>query len=965
MTANMALSPLVRQFLDELIGTTFTGEISDSDAQRTVYSTDNSVYVRRPQAIVFPRTTADIAEIMRLAGQERYRQIVLTARGGGTGTNGQSLTDGIVVDVSRFMNQIVAIDVENRRVHVQAGVVKDQLNAALKPHGLFFAPELSTSNRATIGGMINTDASGQGSLRYGKTHDHVLGLTTVLLGGEVLTSQACSVHEAQTSPHPLYQTLCHLALTHQAEIEQAFPKLTRALTGYDLPNLVKDNQFNINAVLCGAEGSLGIISEAVLNVLPIPKHRALINIGYTGFQQALEDANALLSQAPLSIETIDSKVLNLAKGDIVWENCATYFPDAEAMGINLMELNADDAVMLEADIVRVLKHLQQDNSVPRLSVTVARGATEIGHIYAMRKRAVGLLGNVQGEKRPQPFVEDTAVPPEHLADYIRDFRAELDKMGLDYGMFGHVDAGVLHVRPQLDTKDPNAAALLTTVTERVVELTHRYGGVLWGEHGKGLRSQYAPTFFGATWPLIRKVKTLFDPYNQLNPGKIAVPEGDYQLTPLTAVTLRGEQDKKIPSTDWHAYGNTMHCNGNGACYNFAFDDPMCPSWKISRDRAQSPKGRAMLVKEWLRRKAENTLDDDFEQQTYQALHSCLSCKSCAGQCPVKVDIPDAKARFLHSYFKRHRRPWRDYLIANLESLIPLIVRFAPLYNRAVANPLSRYLSAKLLKLSDAPTLHATAKENPEQYGAHILTEARLQTITQNPPENAVILIPDAFTRYFDTPVFMDWVKLLTALGVQVYIQPFRPNGKPMHVHGFLDKFNQRRDKNEALFARLQATGLPLIGLDPAMTLVYRQEYRKDSPHQREQDIYLPQEWLHQQLAQLPTRPSTGQRYYLAGHCTEKTQLPASTRQWQAIFAHFGLSLEAINTGCCGMAGTYGHETEHQTPSLKLYQASWQDPVQQYGERLLTTGYSCRSQAKRFGQIQLKHPAQVLLSVMQS
>lgn len=948
-------------FLEAVRNSAFLGEISTLDAQRTVYSTDNSVYERRPQAVIFPKSTDDLAAVMRLAGEARFRSVTLTARGGGTGTNGQSLTDGVIIDVSKFMNQILEIDAEKRRVRVQAGVVKDQLNAALKPYGLFFAPELSTSNRATIGGMINTDASGQGSLRYGKTHDHVLALKTVLLGGTVLESEPCTALEAEHAAQPLYRELYALVRDNQAAIKAAFPKLTRALTGYDLPNLLKNNRFNINAVLCGSEGSLGMISEAVLNVLPIPKHRALINIGYAGFQEALEDANALLPQQPLSIETVDSKVLNLAKNDIVWENCAPYFPDGSVQGINLMEINAEDAEALENHVAQVLAHLQEDKSVVRLSATVARGAGEIGHIYAMRKRAVGLLGNVQGEKRPQAFVEDTAVPPENLADYIRDFRAALDEMGLEYGMFGHVDAGVLHVRPQLDTKDADAPELITAVTERVAALTQRYGGVLWGEHGKGLRSAYAPTFFGETWPLIRRVKTLFDPYNQLNPGKIAVPEGDYELTPLTAVPLRGGRDKRISAADWQTYGSTMHCNGNGACYNFAFDDPMCPSWKISRDRVQSPKGRAMLVKEWLRRRAEGRVSAEFEQQAYQALHSCLSCKSCAGQCPVKVDIPDSKARFLQEYFKTRRRPLRDYLIGNLERLIPFIVRFAPLYNLAAANPLSRWMSAKMLRLSDAPTLHPAARQNPAQYGAILLTEEKIRELTQTPADNAVILIQDAFTRYFDTPVFMDWVKLLGALGMTVYIQPYRPNGKPLHVYGFLEKFRRLRDANEAVFNKLHATGLPLLGLDPAMTLVYRQEYRRDAAAVCPREILLPQEWLHQQLEHFPQREKRGIRYYLAGHCTEKTQLPASMRQWQEIFARFGLELQIVSTGCCGMSGTYGHETEHQGTSLGLYRASWEAPVAAHGGQLLSTGYSCRSQAKRFGGIQLKHPLQALLT----
>ncbi|WP_072577467.1 FAD-linked oxidase C-terminal domain-containing protein [Suttonella ornithocola] len=966
-------SSLTTQFLQALSQSKFSGDITQKDAQLTVYSTDNSVYECRPQAILFPRTTADVQIIMQLIAEPVFKDIHLTARGGGTGTNGQSLTNGMIVDISRYMNQIIQIDPVARTARVQAGVVKDQLNAALKSYGLFFAPELSTSNRATIGGMINTDASGQGSLRYGKTHDHVLALSTVLLGGEVLDAEPLPRNDWEThiinksaAQQYLYRQLFDLADKHSEQIQSSFPKLTRALTGYDLPNLLTEKTFNINSVICGSEGSLGMITEATLNVLPLPKHRALINIGYANFQSALEDAKALLSQQPLSIETVDSKVLGLAKDDIVWESVADYFPqtaDTPVMGINLMEIHADEEEHLEARIAKILEHLENDESVIRLSKTVARGDVAIGHIYAMRKRAVGLLGNVQGEKRPQPFVEDTAVPPEHLADFILEFRAVLDDMGLDYGMFGHVDAGVLHVRPLIDMKDEKASEILTTVTEKVVELTHQYGGVLWGEHGKGLRSEYAPKFFGDSWILIQTVKTLFDPHNQLNPGKIATPlESDANLTPLTAIPFRGDKDKHIPLSDWQHYGNTMHCNGNGACFNFAFDDPMCPSWKITRDRVHSPKGRAMLVKEWLRRQADDSLEPAFEKEVYDALHGCLSCKSCAGQCPIKVDIPDSKARFLFAYHQRYRRPVRDYLIGYLEYFIPLMVRFSSLYNATMRFSLVRWINKQFFKLCDPPLLHPEAKANLAALGATLLENKNLSELN-NASANSVILVQDAFTRYFDTPVFLDWLKLLKALSFKAYILPYFPNGKPLHVHGFLKQFRALRKKNNHLLSKAAETGFPLIGLDPAMTLVYRQEYAKDSG--KAHNVLLPQEWLIQYLNDRPALAKRGETYYLAGHCTEKTQLPASTRQWQEIFFHFGLDLKLVATGCCGMAGTYGHEIEHRQSSEGLFALSWQQPVHEYGERLLTTGYSCRSQTKRMVNTDLQHPLQALLKAIET
>ncbi|SDM24649.1 FAD/FMN-containing dehydrogenase, partial [Modicisalibacter muralis] len=460
------VSTAYQRFLESLRAEGFAGDIAPDYANRTVLATDNSIYQRLPQAVLYPRDAEDIVRIARLAARDAFHDVALAPRGGGTGTNGQSLTDGLMVDVSRHMNRILDIDVENRRVRVQTGVVKDQLNTALAPHGLFFAPELSTSNRATIGGMISTDASGQGSCEYGKTRDHVLELDTVLLGGERLASRPVSEDELETLCErddlvgDIHRTAREIIDTQRERIDACFPKLNRCLTGYDLAHLRDaEGRFDLNSVLCGAEGSLGFVCEATLNVLPIPKHSTLVNVRYASFMDALRDAKALMggdapsaqpqAPRPTSIETVDDKVLLLAMEDFVWDSVSPFFPqgDTPARGINLIEFNADDPDELSARIDAFTRHLSADTQVERLGYTLACGREQVGKVYAMRKRAVGLLGNVQGEKRPIPFVEDTAVPPEHLADYIAEFRAALDARGLDYGMFGHVDAGVLHVRP--------------------------------------------------------------------------------------------------------------------------------------------------------------------------------------------------------------------------------------------------------------------------------------------------------------------------------------------------------------------------------------------------------------------------------------------------------------------------------------------------------------------------------------
>ncbi len=993
-----APATLYPDFLDALRSAGFRGQLSADYATRTVLATDNSIYQRLPQAAVFPVDADDVARIAALMAEPRFKDVKLTPRGGGTGTNGQSLTDGIVVDVSRHMNTILEINVEERWVRVQAGVVKDQLNAALKPHGLFFAPELSTSNRATVGGMINTDASGQGSCTYGKTRDHVLELHSVLLGGQRLHTRPLSDTELEAAcaepgrAGEVYRTARQIQETQAELIEQTFPKLNRCLTGYDLAHL-RDEQgrFNLNSVLCGAEGSLGYVVEAKLNVLPIPKYAVLVNVRYTSFMDALRDANALMAHKPLSIETVDSKVLMLAMKDIVWHSVAEYFPaDAErpTLGINLVEFCGDDPAEVNARVQAFVAHLQADKGVERLGHTLAEGAEAVTRVYTMRKRSVGLLGNVEGEVRPQPFVEDTAVPPEQLADYIADFRALLDSYGLAYGMFGHVDAGVLHVRPALDMKDPAQAALVKPISDAVAALTLRYGGLLWGEHGKGLRSEYVPEYFGELYPSLQALKGAFDPHNQLNPGKICTPPDSAQgLIKVNEAPLRGDYDRQIDERVWQSFGSAVHCNGNGACYNYDPNDAMCPSWKATRERQHSPKGRASLIREWLRLQgaasidvldvakgkaawlkglptrlrnnlARNKGEADFSHEVYDAMAGCLACKSCAGQCPIKVNVPEFRSRFLELYHGRYQRPLRDYLIGSLEFSIPYLAHAPGLYNAVMGSKWVSALLERHVGMLDSPLISRyNLQATLTRCNVRMASIPALRELTPAQRERSIVLVQDAFTRYFETPVLAAFIDLVHRLGHRVYLAPYSANGKPLHVQGFLGAFNKAAIRNARQLSALAECGVPLVGLDPAMTLVYRQEYQKVPGLGGCPTVLLPQEWLMDVLPEQPTRATT--TYRLMAHCTEKTNVPASTRQWEQVFARLGLKLSTEATGCCGMSGTYGHEARNQDTSKVIFEQSWAGKLDKEGEAL-ATGYSCRSQVKRQADRTLRHPLEVVL-----
>ncbi|NEK18102.1 FAD-binding and (Fe-S)-binding domain-containing protein [Rhizobium leguminosarum] len=988
-------------FFERLVEAGFNGDAEGRAGARTVYATDNSIYQLEPAGILFPSGADDLKILAKVLSEPAFRGMTITPRGGGTGTNGQSLTSGLVVDCSRHMNKILEIDPVRRVARVQSGVVKDRLNRALKPYGLFFAPELSTSNRATIGGMVSTDACGQGSCLYGKTSNHVLGLRIVLADGSEWWSRALSeaalaeTLERKDRIGEIHRTIDSIAREKRERIEAVFPKLNRYMTGYDLAHIRQpDGRFDLNAILCGSEGTLAMIAEAELNLLPLPAHAALINIRYNDFNAALEDARTLTALKVASVETVDEKVLGLAKTDIVWNDIGQFFPDdaaSSANGINIVEILADDEAELERKLDEVTAALGSGNP-DRLGHTIARRHRDIEAIWTMRKRAVGLLGNVDGPLRPVPFVEDTAVPPENLAAYIREFRALLDGAGLSYGMFGHVDAGVLHVRPALDLTRDDHTPLVREISDAVVALTKKYGGVLWGEHGKGVRSEYVPEFFGDLYPCLQEIKRAFDPQNKLNPGKIAAPSVE-PLLKIDGVPQRGGVDRAIGNEIRAAFDNAAYCNGNGACFDFDETSPMCPSYKATRDRRFSPKGRAALMREWLRLLADEGIDpraeakrlrrgsslaalprrlfnsfdprnrDDFSHEVREAMDTCLACKACTGQCPVKVSVPAFRSKFLELYYSRYLRPLKDPLITAIEATLPWARRIRPLYNLAAGTSLGQRLmrSAGLTALPLLPK--NTLRGATTQLGIATAVPEVLGKLSAAERRNIVVFVPDALTASFDPDVVVAAIKLAQKMGLSPLLAASHVNGKVLHVHGYLGKFEKAARKTANYLQRLAETGVTLVGIDPSMTLAFRSEYKGTPGAKLSTPVLLPQEWLGTNLERLTKSSASvsGKRYQLLPHCTERTNAPASLAQWEIVFEALQIELETLQAGCCGMAGIFGHETRNRAISEKLYAMSWAVHMAASSDEtiVMATGYSCRSQAKGIDAVRAPHPLEVL------
>ncbi len=996
----------------------FEGEIRTDYATRLSAATDNSIYQVLPSAVVFPRTTTDVALCLRLIDEPRFHRVALTARGGGTGTNGQSLTSGVVMDLSRHMAKILALDLEAGFVSVQPGVVLDDLNRFLRPHGVYFAANLSPSNRATLGGMIATDASGEGSRVHGKTCEHILDLEVVLRGG--------IVHRTSLVRGPQLDMLCaeaglvgkahqlarEIATVHRGEITKTFPKLRRFMTGYNLVRMAAADGSSVDLaqLVAGSEGSLGVVTEARLRLTPVQRHHALLVLRYPSFDAALASAEWLLRTDPGSIETLDDTVLTLAQTDVIYEQVREFLLDSGSditRAIHLVEYSGDDEVGVKAKVDALLVEIgrrQGTFSAPH-GYALTWKPSERESLWNLRKKGVGLLGNTPGPRKPVPFVEDTVVPPEHLQAYVREFRALLDAEGLRYAMFGHVDVGCLHVRPALDLKDPEDEARVRRITDAVAALVTRHGGLLWGEHGKGFRSELVPHHFGPVlYPELQRIKALFDPRNQLNPGKIATPTGTRHVLARVDGPTRGALDRQIALSDQQALGTVIHCNGNGQCFDTSTDTIMCPSSKITRDRIHSPKGRATLMREWLRLLARSGLvatqalrapgrlpwlarvwqrfaraqrSGDFSHQVYDAMSGCLACKACATQCPVRVDVPDFRAQFLELYHRRYARPLGDYFTAALERMLPRMAAAPRVVNRLMNSALGRWLTARVAGIIDAPLLDPLpAAARLANRGIPISPLAELERLPKT--ARVVVIVQDAFTTFYEPAVLEASCLLLRTFGFEPHVLPYFENGKALHIKGFLRAFARLVERNVNLLRRVSALGFPIVGIEPAVVLTYRDEYPKQVEGDAGFRVWLLQEFLAEQMLEPRARSADAHAilvarasgattgFRLLSHCTEQALAARAPAQWAQVFGALGLPLEIVKSGCCGMCGVYGHEVAHKQDSIGIFELSWKrklDPELDPG-RLLATGHSCRTQVERVMGFTPRHPVQALMSVLE-
>jgi FAD/FMN-containing dehydrogenase/Fe-S oxidoreductase len=921
---------------DWLVASGFRGDVSLDAASRAAASTDNSVYQIMPGAIVAPRDGEDVRLLLKVLDEAPFRTLAITARGGGTGTNGQSLNRGVIVDFRRHMHRLLSVDAEAGIVEVEPGIVLDDLNRQLAPTGWFFAPTTSTANRCTIGGMVATDASGKGSRIHGKTGDNVLGLELMLPGGRVLDS-ACPPPEWAGGLLAEVASACD---DGRGALLRQVPQLSRRFSGLDLERARPGpDRLDWWRLPIGAEGILGLVTRVRLRLVPAPKHNRLVVVGFDSFARVLDATHALLATDPLAIEVMDEWVQGLAdKAGLLGRLPASLRGEGGKRPVYaFVEFAGNDPAALERSAVNCIAVASRIPGYCGAHEASDRG--EIAELWSVRAASVGLLGASSGSRKPISFVEDCVVPPENLSAFVDDFSGILRGYGLKYGVYGHADVGCLHTRPALDVADPADRLLYRKVSDAVFQAATRHGGIFWGEHGKGIRGAYLEQFVGpVAFAAFGRIKRAFDPAGRLNPGKLVSP--DVPLFGIDSTPFR-----RTKTADNDPFGDAYACNGNALCLTYAAKTPMCPSFKVSADLRHSPKGRAEALRAWRQAKDSGTTDARQEADVFAALDGCLGCKSCAGACPTHVDIPEMKSRFLTDYHTRHRRRLSDQAAIWLEALSPHMLRAAPVLGALARGPFYAGLT-RALGIVDAPVPSGRYLRSA---GLDIVDPARAGDTDAD-----LYLLLDPFTALFEVGAIADIVSGLRALGLRPAALPLTPAGKAPQVKGDRARF-ARQARAVAHLARCASdTGRPVVGIDPSLVYLFRSELPKLGLTDL-QPVLAIEEFLFRHLpknepAQRPARGAVT----LFLHCTEKSMRPRVGSDWVEVMRRLGIAATVADTGCCGMSGMFGHEARHQDWSRKLYDLSWRQPAE-LQDTVYATGFSCRCQVKRFAGRAVGHP----------
>jgi FAD/FMN-containing dehydrogenase/Fe-S oxidoreductase len=944
------------------------GEVRFDKVSRALYSTDASVYQIEPLAVIVPRTRDDIIQAVRICHSYRCP---LTMRGGGTSQAGQAIGTGIQIDTSKYYNRILELNVEERWARVEPGIVLDELNAALKPHGLRFAPDISTASRATIGGMMANNSSGARSVLYGKTIDHVLDQHVVLSDGSLMHARPLSAAELAdrcggiTLEAECYRAVRQIAVRCAGEVERRFPKILRRVGGYNLDAFVDPQvPFDLTRLMVGSEGTLGVVVDAKVRLVPLPRAKAVLVIQFADLLEALAATPAILEHRPSAVEVMDGFILDNTKQSPVLDRMRRTFIDGDPGALLCVEFYADRDDQLPPRLAA----LEQDLKTKRFGYryTHALDLATQGRIWSLREAALGLSMAMREESKSLSFVEDTAVAPERLRDYIERFLAIIRTHGTSAGIYAHASVGCLHVRPVVNLKTDAGVQTFEALANDVADLVLEFGGALSGEHGDGLvRSPFMRKMFGPIlYEAFRDIKRTFDPHGILNPGKIV------DAPPLTAnLRYGGGYVTPNPATffDYSEYGGlggaVDMCSGLGACRK-KLDGTMCPSYMATREEAHSTRGRANVLRLAMNgRLGESGLGDEG---VFEVLDLCLECRACKAECPVGVDMARFKSEFLADYWRRHGTPLRARALGHIHDLSRWASLVAPLANGLARSAPVRWLNERVLGLD--------RRRVPPAWTSDTFARrfARRHRPTGKAP--AVLLFNDTFTNYFNPEIGEAGADVLESAGCAVGLAPNGCCGRPLISQGLLDAARRRAAFNAEKLFPLAAAGTRFIFFEPSCLSALKDDgpgLLRGEAQQRARRVaeacVLFEEFVEEQwqdgLLSLSLAPGP-ERIALHGHCHQKSMgLLAPAR---ALLSRVpGASVIDLDAGCCGMAGSFGYAREHYDVSRQIGERRLLPAARALDEHavLVASGVSCRHQVADFAATRALHPAVLLRSLL--
>jgi FAD/FMN-containing dehydrogenase/Fe-S oxidoreductase len=966
----------------ENLSTSLDGDLKHDSLTATIYSTDASVYRERPVAVVWPKSASDIRKILSFASQEKSG---VTLRAGGTSLAGQVVSSGIIVDVSRYLNKILEINRAERWARVEPGVVLDELNMALKEHGLFFGPETSTSNRCNLGGMVGNNACGSHSLIYGSTRDHTIELRTLLIDGSEATfgpidretfENKCLLDNLEGRIYRNIREILEDA-ANQKSIREDYPdpKIHRRNTGYaldllldsDIFNRSSDRKFNFCNLLTGSEGTLAVTTEIKVNLVPLPpSDKALVCVHLEKRNEAFRANLIALKYHPAAVEMMDHRILELTEGNLS-QRSNRFFLEGKPGAILIVEFTSETHDEIDKKTEAMISELRSAGY--GYTYPIIRGK-DIAKVWDLRKAGLGVLTNMKGDSKPVAVIEDTAVNPEQLPDYMEDIERMLSSYRKDAVFHAHIGSGELHLRPILNLKDPDDVRLFRAIGLDTAHLVRKYKGSLSGEHGDGrLRGEFIPLILGEhNYSLLKRIKNSWDPENILNPGKIVdTPEMNSNLR-----YIPGKPTPEIKTIfDFSSSDGIIRaaerCNGSADCRKSSkIGGVMCPSFMATGDEDKTTRARANVLREFL-----NGEGDPWDHiEIHEILDLCLGCKGCKSECPSGIDIAKIKSEYLQHWYDRHGIPLRTYLIGNIASVNKLGSIAPRLYNFILSNSFTAAVVKKTVGFATGRSIPLINKIPFRKWLRRNLSE-----INPDNPTGSVCLFIDEFTDYNDSDVGIAVIRLLTALNYRIVLTDHKVSARTFLSKGMLRKAQRIIRENIKVLSGVINRELPLVGIEPSAILGFRDEYPelagndlKGLAEEIAGNTYLIEEFIIKEFraGRIGRKMFTEDKaeIILHAHCQQKA-IASSSSTMEMLSIPVNYTVSEIPSGCCGMAGSFGYEKEHYDLSNKVGELMLFPEIRKKDNKTIIAapGTSCRHHIKDGTGRMALHPAEVLYNAL--